>query len=85
MNGRGQGRGRNKHKIWATNSKQTLEESSSDEGSTVIYLKVVKEEFKIILKFKEEDGNTQLGPIAVSRELIGKVHFAKILKEMEIY
>lgn len=55
-------------KGWAVRSKQTSEEISTDEGSTICKT-VVREELKIILKFMEVGGNAQLGPIVVSSEL----------------
>lgn len=84
----GRGRGRNRREsesLFGTQmSKRTLEENSSDEGTPVVRKKTVREEFKIILKFKEEEQNIQIGPIALSRELkkkIGDISFAKTLRD----
>lgn len=52
---------------------ETGDSRSSDEGSAVVRKKIVREEFKIILKFRKEDENMQLSPSAVSRELKKKM------------
>ncbi|XP_013859124.1 uncharacterized protein LOC106514416, partial [Austrofundulus limnaeus] len=86
VNGRGRGRGKmlREDKNMVGNPKRSLEEISSDEGSEIGCKRMVKEEFKIILKFKNEEENIQLSPIAVSRELkkkIGDIQFAKTLRD----
>lgn len=80
------GRGRSRRKepsLFGTQtSKQSLEGNSLDEDSRVVQRKTVREEFKIILKFRREDENVQFSPIAMSRELKKKfeeVQLAKIL------
>ncbi|XP_035994688.1 uncharacterized protein LOC118563661 [Fundulus heteroclitus] len=87
--GRGRGRGKEKvskddREIGILNSKRSLEEYSSDEENRVVRRKMVNEEFKVILKFRKEDMNINLSPIAVSREIkkkLGEVEFVKILRD----
>lgn len=67
--GRGRSRGEEASLVGLQTSKQSLEENSSDEGFRVMRKKMVREEFKITLKFRKEDQEVQLSPIAVSREL----------------
>lgn len=64
--------------------KRSLEGNSSDEGNRVICKKMVRGEFKIILKFRMEDEQISLSPIALSREVkkkIGEVEMAKVLRD----
>lgn len=43
-------------------------ESSSDERNRLIHKRMVREDFKIILRFRKEDEQVHLSPLAVSRE-----------------
>ena len=86
--GRGRGRGRNKTdegrgKGDSQGSKRELEGSSSEE-ERVVRRKVVREEFKVILKLKNEEEKDKISPIVVSREIkkkIGDVEMVKILRD----
>lgn len=65
-------------------SKQSLEKNSLDDGS-IIRKRIVREEFKIILKIRSEDEGVQVSPIVLSRELkkmFGEVTVARV--EMKI-
>lgn len=53
-------------------------EISSDEGSAVVWKKIVREEFKLILTFRKEDENIKLCLID-QRYLQHKVHFTLVL------
>ncbi|XP_038159537.1 uncharacterized protein LOC119795547 [Cyprinodon tularosa] len=86
--GRGRGRGRNKTdegrgKGDSQGNKRELEGSSSEE-ERVVRRKVVREEFKVILKLKNEEEKDKISPIVVSREIkkkIGDVEMVKILRD----
>jgi hypothetical protein len=85
---KGQGKrksGRNEGRMAdSQTSKRGLEGNSSDEDNRVVRKKMVTEEYKIILKFRKEDENVTLSPIALSKELrkkIGEVDTAKILRD----
>lgn len=52
---------------------RSLTENSSGEGSGVPRKKVVRKEFKLILKFKKEDERVELSLIALSGELKKKL------------
>lgn len=61
---------------------KSLEETSSDESTQVVRRKVVREECKVILKFRKEDEHVNLSPIGLTRELkkkIGDVEMAEVL------
>ncbi|XP_013856338.1 uncharacterized protein LOC106512216 [Austrofundulus limnaeus] len=87
--GRGRGRGKEKvlkegRVIGSQNSKRNLEECSSDEENRAVRKKVTNEEFKVILKFRNEDMSVNLSPIQVSREIkkkLGEVEFVKTLRD----
>ncbi|XP_014835679.1 PREDICTED: uncharacterized protein LOC106913655, partial [Poecilia mexicana] len=86
--GRERGRGRNKMDEGkgigdSQGSKRELEGSSSEE-ERIVRRKVVREEFKVILKLKNEEGQDKISPIGVSREIkkkIGYVEMVKILRD----
>ncbi|XP_014832393.1 PREDICTED: uncharacterized protein LOC106910304 [Poecilia mexicana] len=86
--GRERGRGRNKMDEGkgigdSQGSKRELEGSSSEE-ERIVRRKVVREEFKVILKLKNEEGQDKISPIGVSREIkkkIGDVEMVKILRD----
>ncbi|XP_027895304.1 uncharacterized protein LOC114158190 [Xiphophorus couchianus] len=88
--GRGRGRGRGRHKTDEgkemgdiQGNKRELEGSSSEE-ERIVRRKVVREEFKIILKLKNEEEQDNISPIVVSREIkkkIGDVEMVKILRD----
>lgn len=66
------GRGRSRRKepsLFGTQTSKvwSLEGNSLDEDSRVVQRKTVREEFKIILKFRKEDENVQSSPIALTR------------------
>lgn len=71
ISGRGRGRIRRIHKSLLTTkvNKINLEENSWDEGTDVVWEATLREEVKVILKFKEEYENIQIWPITLSREL----------------
>lgn len=55
--------------VASQSSKQgLLKGNSSDEDNRVVRKKIVREEFKIILKFRKEDEHVNLSPIALSKE-----------------
>ncbi len=65
-------------------SKRGLEGNSSEEDNRVVRKKIVREEYKVILKFGKENEHIHLSPIALSRELkkkLGEVDTAKILRD----
>lgn len=70
--------------VASQSSKRGLEGNSSDEDNRAVRKKIVKEEFKIILKFRKEDEHVNLSPMALSKELkkkLGEVDMAKILRD----
>ncbi|MED6275833.1 hypothetical protein CHARACLAT_030479 [Characodon lateralis] len=88
--GRGRGKGRGRNKIDEgkgigdiQDSKRELEGSSSEE-ERIVRRKVMREEFKIILKLKNGEEQDNISPIVVSREIkkkIGDVEMVKILRD----
>ncbi|KAF0039006.1 hypothetical protein F2P81_009490 [Scophthalmus maximus] len=78
------GRGNGGLRATSLNNKRGLEENSLDEGRQVVRKKVVREGFKIIIKFKTEDVHIPISPINLAKELkkkIGDVEMAKILRD----
>lgn len=74
-------KGRNEGNLVASqSSKRGLEGNSSDEDNRAVRKKSVKEEFKIILKFRKEDEHVNLSPIELKKKL-GEVDMAKILRD----
>ena len=61
------------HRYASKRDKSQFEENSSDEGNQAIRRRVAREEFKMILKFRTEDEQVNLSPIALSRELRKKM------------
>ncbi len=53
--------------------KRGLEGNSSEEDNRVVPKKIVREEYKVILKFGKEDEHIHLSPIVLSRELKKKL------------
>lgn len=51
------------------NNKRSFEENSSEKGHHVVKRKLVREEFKIILKFRKEGEHVAVSPIVLSQEL----------------
>lgn len=87
--GRGRGRGCRKSKMDEggmfenQGSKRELEGSSSDE-ERIVRRKILREEFKIILKLRNEEDNNNLSPIVPSREIkkkIGDAEMVKVLRD----
>ncbi|MEQ2237188.1 hypothetical protein ILYODFUR_020683 [Ilyodon furcidens] len=85
--GRGRGRGRGKKEeggmFESQGNKRELEGSSSDE-ERIVRRKILKEEFKIILKLRNEDEHNNLSLIVISREIkkkIGDVEMVKVLRD----
>ncbi|MEQ2309889.1 hypothetical protein AMECASPLE_003175 [Ameca splendens] len=74
--GRGRGRGRGKKEVGgmfeSQGNKRELEGSSSDE-ERIVRRKILKEEFKIIIKLRNEDEHNNLSPIVISREIKKKI------------
>uniref|UniRef100_A0A146QDP1 Zn-dependent peptidases, insulinase domain-containing protein n=1 Tax=Fundulus heteroclitus TaxID=8078 RepID=A0A146QDP1_FUNHE len=88
--GRGRGRGKgylrkdDSKEIGNQNVKRSLEEDSSEEENRTVRRKMEKEEFKILLKFRKEDEEMILSPVAVSRELkkkLGELEVVKVLRD----
>lgn len=82
--GRGRDRRHGESLVGSQTSKRSLEEISSDEGTNIVRKKIVREGFKIIVRFRKEDEEIKLSPIALSRELekkFGEVQLAKILRD----
>lgn len=57
--GRGRSRREDVGLVGLQTSKRSLEENSSDDGSRVVRKKTVREEFRIILRFRSEDERMQ--------------------------
>lgn len=65
-------------------NKRGLEGNSTDDDDRAVRRKVVTEEFKVILKFREEDARVYPSPMILSKEIkrkIGDVELAKVLRD----
>lgn len=81
---RGRRSGRSRRDEANQNSKRSLEENGSEGDRRVVRDKVMREGYKMILKFGKEGEHVNLSPITLSRELrkkLGEVEMAKILRD----
>lgn len=88
---RGRGQSRNPSRLvedLRASQKRNFKGNMPDKDDRVVWKKVVREEFKIILVFRKEDENVNLSPMALSRELrkkIGEAEIPKVLRDRNLF